>query len=443
MRINSRIKEEVVIRFAGDSGDGIQLTGMEFTNSTALAGHDLGTLPDFPAEIRAPAGTIPGVSGFQIHFGGKAIHTPGDACDVLVVMNAAALKSNLHYLKNGGILIANENGFDPKNLRSAGYAKEDDPLEDEHLSDFTIYKIPVTRLTRDALQDNQFSTKQKDRSKNMFILGLLYWLYDRNIQPTIRFIEKKFASKPEVSNANVAVLKAGFNYGETAEVFRTRYKVKQAQLPPGTYRGITGNLATAYGLISASVRSGLPLYYGSYPITPASDILHELSKHRHFGVTTFQAEDEISAISSVIGAAYGGSLAVTGTSGPGFSLKVEALGLAVSLELPMVICNIQRAGPSTGMPTKTEQADLLQVLYGRHGEAPLPVIAPMTPAGCFNAVFEACRLALEFMTPVVYLSDGFLANGAEPWRFPTSKDLPKIHPPFAGKNDKQNSAFQP
>lgn len=437
------IKNEVVIRFAGDSGDGIQLTGDQFTKSTALSGHDLGTLPDFPAEIRAPAGTIAGVSGFQINFGGNAIYTPGDECDVLVVMNAAAFKSNIKFLKKGGTIIVNEDGFESKNLKLAGY-DDQNPLEDETLQEqYNLFKVPITKLTREALKESGLKNKERDRSKNMFVLGLLYWMYNRELQPTIEFVEHKFANKPEIQDANISVLKAGYNYGETAEIFTNRFEVKEAQLDQGEYRSVTGNSAAALGLVSASVKSDLPLFYGSYPITPASDILHELSKHRNFDVTTFQAEDEMAAISSVIGAAYGGSIAVTGTSGPGFSLKGEALGLAVSLELPLIVCDIQRAGPSTGMPTKPEQADLMQALYGRHGEAPLPVVAPATPSDCFQMAFEAARIAIEFMTPVIFLGDGFLANGAEPWRFPAEEDLPEISNNFATEEDLQENKFQP
>ena len=442
MTETSHIKNEVVVRFAGDSGDGIQLTGSQFTDSTAFSGHDLGTYPDFPAEIRAPAGTVPGVSGFQINFGSNAIYTPGDHCDVLVVMNAAALKSNLNYLKSEGIIIANEDGFDGKNLQQAGYSKEDTPLADAE-NKYQVYRVPVTKLTREALKDTTLKTKERDRSKNMFVLGLVYWLFNRDLKPSIDFIISKFAKKPELKEANLNALKAGYNYGETAEIFTTRYHVKPADLEKGTYRSVTGNLATALGLISAAVKADLPLFYGSYPITPASDILHELSKHRNYNVRTFQAEDEIAAISAVIGASYGGSLAVTGTSGPGFSLKSEALGLAVNLELPLVVCNVQRAGPSTGMPTKMEQGDLMQAIYGRHGEAPLPVVAATRPADCFDMAFEACRIAIEFMTPVVFLGDGYLANGSEPWRFPSSRDLPVIRKPLATEADKLGEKFEP
>ena len=442
MTETSTIKHEVVVRFAGDSGDGIQLTGAQFTDSTALSGHDLGTYPDFPAEIRAPAGTVPGVSGFQINFGSNAIYTPGDSCDVLVVMNAAALKSNLKYLKAQGIVIANEDGFDSKNQQLAGYDKTDDPLSATG-EQYLLYRVPVTKLTREALKDTELKTKERDRSKNMFVLGLIYWLFDRDLQPTIDFLENKFAHKPELKTANLSALKAGYNYGDTTEIFRTRYQVKPANLPSGTYRSITGNLATSLGLIAAAKKADLTLFYGSYPITPASDILHELSKHRNHHVHTFQAEDEIGAISAVIGASYGGSLAVTCTSGPGFSLKSEALGLAVSLELPLVVCNVQRAGPSTGMPTKTEQADLLQALHGRHGEAPLPVVAPTQPSDCFDMAFEASRIAIEHMTPVIFLGDGYLANGSEPWRFPQAADLPTIEKPMASADDKTGDQFHP
>lgn len=442
MTETSTIKHEVVVRFAGDSGDGIQLTGAQFTDSTALSGHDLGTYPDFPAEIRAPAGTVPGVSGFQINFGSNAIYTPGDNCDVLVVMNAAALKSNLKYLKREGIVIANEDGFDGKNLQLAGYSKEDTPIADTE-EQYQVHRVPITKLTREALKDTELKTKERDRSKNMFVLGLIYWLFDRDIQPTIDFLENKFANKPALKEANLAALKAGYNYGDTAELFRTRYQVRPANLPAGTYRSVTGNLATSLGLISAATKAELSLFYGTYPITPASDILHELSKHRNHQVRTFQAEDEIGAISAVIGAAYGGSLAVTGTSGPGFSLKMETLGLAVALEVPLVVCNVQRAGPSTGMPTKTEQGDLMQALHGRHGEAPLPVVAPTQPSDCFDMAFEACRIAIEHMTPVIFLGDGYLANGSEPWRFPKKADLPTVQKPSATQADKNGDKFEP
>lgn len=430
MSAQNQLKEEVTIRFAGDSGDGMQLTGSLFTNTTALQGNDLRTLPEFPAEIRAPAGTVPGVSSFQLHFGSKEILTPGDVCDVLVVMNAAALKANLYLLRKGGIVIANTGGFDKRNLGLAKYDKDQNPLEDDTLSEYTLIEADITRLTREALSDSGLSYKEIDRSKNMFVLGLLYWMYERPLDSTIRHLEKKFSNKPEIAQANIKVLKAGYHFGETTEVFTSRYTVKEASIEPGTYRNITGNEATVLGLVSAAERSNLPLFFGSYPITPASDVLHGLSRLKQFGVTTFQAEDEIAAVSSAIGAAFGGNLGVTSSSGPGIALKGEAIGLAVMLELPLVVLNIQRAGPSTGMPTKTEQADLMQAYYGRNGESPVAIVAPRSPADSFDTVFEACRIALEHMLPVIYLSDGFLANGSEPWKFPQTKDLPEIDVDF-------------
>lgn len=439
MSAKNQIKDEVTIRFAGDSGDGMQLTGSLFTNTTALQGNDLRTLPEFPAEIRAPAGTVPGVSSFQLHFGSKEILTPGDVCDVLVVMNAAALKANLYLLRKGGIVIANTAGFDKRNLGLAKYDKDENPLENDTLSDYTLIEVDITKLTREALSESGLSHKEIDRSKNMFVLGLLYWMYERPLDSTIRHLEKKFSDKPDIAEANVKVLKAGYHYGETTEVFTSRYTVKEASIKPGTYRNITGNEATVLGLVSAARRSNLPMFFGSYPITPASDVLHGLSKLKHFGVTTFQAEDEIAAVSSALGAAFGGSLGVTSSSGPGIALKGETIGLAVMLELPLVVLNIQRAGPSTGMPTKTEQADLMQAFYGRNGESPVAIVAPRSPADCFDTVFEACRIALEHMIPVMYLSDGFLANGSEPWKFPQTEDLPEIkvdfEPPRNGEGD--------
>ncbi|MEX0770557.1 MAG: 2-oxoacid:acceptor oxidoreductase subunit alpha [Balneolaceae bacterium] len=424
------VREDVTIRFAGDSGDGMQLTGSLFTNTAALRGNDLRTLPEFPAEIRAPAGTVPGVSSFQLHFGSKEILTPGDVCDVLVVMNSAALKANLALLKRGGTIIANISGFDKRNLNLANYEDDENPLEDGSLSDYHVMEVDITKLTRESLSDSELSHKDIDRCKNMFVLGLLYWMYNRELDSTIGFLEKKFSKNPEIAEANIKVLKEGYHYGETTEVFTSRYTVKEASIPPGTYRNITGNDATVLGLVAASQRSGRPLFFGSYPITPASDVLHGLSKQKHFGVYTFQAEDEIAAVSSAIGAAFGGSLGVTSSSGPGIALKGEAIGLAVILELPLVVLNIQRAGPSTGMPTKTEQADLMQAMYGRNGESPVAVVAPRSPADCFETVFEACRISLEHMIPVMYLSDGFLANGSEPWKFPQTKDLKKIDVSF-------------
>ncbi len=416
--------DEVTIRFAGDSGDGMQLTGMQFTSTTAFVGNDLSTLPDYPAEIRAPAGTLFGVSGFQIHFGSTEINTPGDTCDVLVAMNPAALKVNLRSLRPGGVIIANSDGFGERNLQLAGYSGN--PLEDGSLEQYQLHTVNITKLTENALSDLGLSTKITDRSKNFFALGMMYWMFSRPLEPTIKWIREKFAKSPDLLEANTRVLKAGYAFGETTEAFAVRYEVKPASLPPGTYRSITGNEAVAWGLIAASVKSGLELFLGSYPITPASDILHELAKHKNFHVKTFQAEDEIAGITSAIGASYGGLLGVTTTSGPGMALKTEAMGLAVMLELPLVICDIQRGGPSTGLPTKTEQADLLQAVYGRNSEAPIPVIAASTPADCFFTVYEACRIAVKYMTPVIFLSDGYLANGAEPWLIPHASDLHPI-----------------
>ncbi|MEP7127445.1 MAG: 2-oxoacid:acceptor oxidoreductase subunit alpha [Chitinophagales bacterium] len=426
---NFEVLDEVVIKFAGDSGDGMQLTGGQFTNTAALFGNDLGTFPDFPAEIRAPIGTVAGVSGYQLNFGSKEIFTPGDKCDVLVVMNSAALKVNLFNLKKGGIIIANTAGFDLKNLKLAGYEKN--PIEDNTLEGYNLIKVDVTRMTREATTDIQLGVKEKDRCKNMFVLGFLYWMFDRPMENTINFLTKKFSKLDDVREANIRVLKAGYNYGDTTETFTTRFHVEKAKMEPGTYRNIMGNQALTLGLVAASQKSGLPLFLGAYPITPASDILHELAKYKNFGIRTFQAEDEIAAICSAIGASFGGSLGVTTTSGPGMALKIEAMGLAVMLEIPLLICNIQRGGPSTGLPTKTEQADLMQALYGRNGECPMPVIAANSPADCFFAVFEAARIAIQHMTPVILLSDGYIANGAEPWRFPSSDDLQEIKMSFA------------
>ncbi len=424
------VLQDVVIKFAGDSGDGMQLTGTQFTNNTALLGIDLSTFPDFPAEIRAPQGTIPGVSGFQLRFSSDRVYTPGDASDVLVAMNAAALKTNLPNLKKGGKIIVNTDGFDSKNLRLANYADGENPLENGSLDNYEVIKMDITKMTREALKEFTMGMKEKDRAKNMFVLGFLYWMYGRDMENTINFLKEKFGKKPEILDSNLKVLMAGYNYGDTTETFSTTYRVEKAKMQSGEYRSIMGNQALAYGLIAASQKSELPLFLGSYPITPASDILHELSRHKNFGVRTFQAEDEIAAISSAIGAAYGGSLAVTTTSGPGMALKAEAMGLAVMLEIPLLIVDVQRGGPSTGLPTKTEQSDLLQAYYGRNGECPMPVIASSTPADCFDAVYEAVRISINHMTPVIFLSDGYIANGAEPWRFPKSEDLPPIHVKF-------------
>lgn len=443
MSVSTQVVEDVVIKFAGDSGDGMQLTGSQFTNSTALLGIDLSTFPDFPAEIRAPQGTVPGVSGFQLHFSSNRIYTPGDACDVLVAMNAAALKVNLKSLKPGGIIIANTDGFDSKNLRLANYPDGVNPIEDGSLTNYELHKIDVTKLTREALKDIQLGTKEKDRAKNMFVLGFLYWLYNRDMEVTISFLKEKFGKKQEILDSNIKALQAGYNYGDTVEAFTSRYKVEKAKLPAGKYRSITGNTALAYGLIAASDRSGLPMFLGTYPITPASDILHELSRYKNFGIRTFQAEDEIAGITSAIGASYGGSLGVTTTSGPGMALKTEAMGLAVMLEIPLLIVNIQRGGPSTGLPTKTEQSDLLQAYYGRNGECPMPVISASTPSDCFDAAYEAVRIAVQHMTPVILLSDGYIANGAEPWRFPQSADLQAIEVKFKTTLEEGEEKFMP
>lgn len=445
--MKEEVLSDVVIKFAGDSGDGMQLTGSQFTNNTAMLGIDLATFPDFPAEIRAPIGTLPGVSGYQLRFSSDRVFTPGDACDVLVAMNAAALKTNLQGLKPGGRIIANEDGFDAKNLRLANYPEGVNPLEDESLGNYEVIRMDVTKMTREALKDITMGVKEKDRAKNMFVLGFLYWMYNRDMESTIGFIKEKFGKKPEIFESNVKALQAGYNFGDTTETFTTRYKVEKAKMEPGTYRSIMGNQALAYGLIAASQKSGLPLFLGSYPITPASDILHELSRHKSFGIKTFQAEDEIAAITSAIGASYGGSLGVTTSSGPGIALKGEAMGLAVMLEIPLVVINIQRGGPSTGLPTKTEQSDLMQAYYGRNGECPMPIVSASTPSDCFSAVYEAVRISVQHMTPVMFLSDGYIANGAEPWKFPVSADLPEIKTQFASQNFTGNmdseGKFQP
>ena len=447
MSIKEQVLKEVVIKFAGDSGDGMQLTGSQFTNNTALLGIDLATFPDFPAEIRAPIGTLPGVSGYQLRFSSDRIFTPGDVCDVLVAMNAAALKVNLKGLKSGGVIIANIEGFDAKNLRLANYPEGSNPLEDNSLEGYELIKMDVTKMTREALKDFTMGMKEKDRAKNMFVLGFLYWMYNREMDNTIQFIKDKFGKKPEIFESNVKALQAGYNYGDTTETFTTRYTVEKAKMEPGVYRSIMGNQALAYGLIAASQKSGLQLFLGSYPITPASDILHDLSKYKNFGIKTFQAEDEIAAITSSIGASYGGSLGVTTTSGPGMALKAEAMGLAVMLEIPLLIINVQRGGPSTGLPTKTEQSDLLQAYYGRNGECPMPVISASTPSDCFAAVYEAVRISVQHMTPVIFLSDGYIANGAEPWKFPTAAELKEIKVSFASEKNENyfdvNGKFQP
>jgi len=421
--------EDVTIRFAGDSGDGMQLAGTQFTTATAMVGNDLSTFPDYPAEIRAPAGTTYGVSGFQIRFGATDILTPGDLCDVLVAMNPAALKVNLKLLRPGGIIIANVDGFTEKNLRLAGYTSN--PLEDGSLRQYEVYPINITKLTEATLEDLKLSPKVVDRTKNFFALGLMFWMFSRPMEPTIEWITKRFAKEPALVEANLRVLRAGYHYGDSTEIFTSRYRVKPAPLPPGKYRNISGNEAVALGLIAAAHRAHLQLFLGSYPITPASDILHELSRYRAYDVKTFQAEDEIAGITSAIGASFAGALAATTTSGPGLSLKLEALGLAVMTELPLIVIDVQRGGPSTGLPTKTEQGDLLQAMYGRHGEAPLPVLAARSPADCFDTVFEGARIALKYMTPVIVLTDGYLGNGSEPWRIPNPNDLPDLTPSFS------------
>ncbi|MEU1008235.1 2-oxoacid:acceptor oxidoreductase subunit alpha [Streptomyces sp. NPDC005890] len=423
--------DRVIIRFAGDSGDGMQLTGDRFTSETASFGNDLSTLPNFPAEIRAPAGTLPGVSSFQLHFADHDILTPGDAPNVLVAMNPAALKANIGDLPRGAEIIVNTDEFTKRALQKVGYAS--DPLQDGSLDGYSLHPVPLTTLTVEALKEFDLSRKEAERSKNMFALGLLSWMYHRPTEGTEKFLKSKFAKKPEIAEANIAAFRAGWNFGETTEDFAVSYEVAPAAkaFPVGTYRNISGNLALAYGLITASRQADLPLFLGSYPITPASDILHELSRHKNFGVRTFQAEDEIAGIGAALGAAFGGSLAVTTTSGPGVALKSETIGLAVSLELPLLVVDIQRGGPSTGLPTKTEQADLLQAMYGRNGEAPVPVVAPKTPADCFDAALEAARIALTYRTPVMLLSDGYLANGSEPWRIPDLDELPDLRVQFA------------
>jgi 2-oxoglutarate ferredoxin oxidoreductase subunit alpha len=422
-------RDRVVIRFAGDSGDGMQLTGDRFTSETAAFGNDLSTLPNFPAEIRAPAGTLPGVSSFQLHFANYDILTPGDRPDVLVAMNPAALKANVGDLPKGGVLIVNTDEFTKRNLTKVGYAAN--PLEDESLSEFQVHPVAMATLTKGALEETGLSKKDAERAKNMFALGLLSWMYHRPHEGTERFLREKFARRPDLAEANILAFKAGHAYGETTEAFAVTYEVKPAPLPTGTYRQITGNTALSYGLVAAGQVTGLPVFLGSYPITPASDILHELSKHKGFGVTTFQAEDEISGVGAALGASFGGALGVTTTSGPGLSLKSETVGLAVALELPMIVVDVQRGGPSTGLPTKTEQADLLHAMFGRNGESPVPVIAPQSPGDCFDAALEAARIAVTYRTPVLLLSDGSLANGSEPWRVPAIGTLAPIDPNFA------------
>ncbi|MDG4950206.1 2-oxoacid:acceptor oxidoreductase subunit alpha [Weeksellaceae bacterium KMM 9724] len=421
--MNTELKQ-VVILFAGDSGDGMQLTGSQFTTTSALVGNDVSTFPDFPAEIRAPAGTTAGVSGFQLQFGSVNITSAGDECDVMIAMNAAAFKKNKAKLKKNGILIANTSGFDRKNLKLAKY-EDENPL-DAAKEIFDVHEIDILAHTKEALKDSSLSTKDKDRAKNMFALGFVYWLFTRPLDFTIAYLEEKFRSKPDILDANIKVLKAGYHYGEITDTFTERYVVKPAPLPPGNYRNITGNHALALGAIAASQKANLNLFYGGYPITPASDILHFLASYKYMGVKTFQAEDEIAAMAAVIGASYAGDLAITASSGPGIALKAEGMGLALMLEVPAVIVNVQRGGPSTGLPTKTEQADLMQAMYGRNGEAPIPVVAPKSPNDCFQITFNACKIAVEHMTPVIVLSDGYLANGSEPWRYPNTADLPEI-----------------
>lgn len=420
--------QEVTIRFAGDSGDGMQITGMQFTNTSAVFGNDISTLPDFPAEIRAPAGSLPGVSGFQLNFSSRDIRTPGDEPNVLVAMNPAALRVNLADLEQGGILIVNSDAFIANNLKKAGYTSN--PIEDGSLSGYRLFSLPITSLNANALTETTLAKKEIDRCKNFFALGVLYWLYDRPMKVTLDWIESRFKKNPELVKANTLSLKAGYYYGETTELFTTHYRVDKAKLAPGKYRNITGNEATAIGFVTASQLAGRPLFYASYPITPASDILHELSKHQNFGVKSFQAEDEIAAIGAAIGASFSGYLGLTGTSGPGLCLKSEGLNLAVMTELPVVVIDVQRGGPSTGLPTKTEQADLLQAMFGRNSESPVAIVAPATPGDCFTMAIEAWRLAIKYMTPVLYLSDGYLANGSEPWRIPKIEDLPKIEVHF-------------
>ncbi|SEC34641.1 2-oxoglutarate ferredoxin oxidoreductase subunit alpha [Nocardioides exalbidus] len=421
--------DRVIIRFAGDSGDGMQLTGDRFTQETAAFGNDLVTLPNFPAEIRAPQGTLPGVSSFQVHFADHDILTAGDAPDVLVAMNPAALRANLGDLHKGATIIVDTHDFTARNLSKAGY--QDNPLDGDTLDAYAVHPVDLTGMTIEAVKDFGLSRKDASRAKNMFALGLLSWMYGRPTDPTTTFLGKRFAKVPDIRDANLAAFTAGWNFGETTETFAVQYEIKPAVMPPGTYRNITGNLALAYGLVAGSVQSGLPVFLGTYPITPASDILHELSKHKSFGVTTFQAEDEIAGVGAAIGASYAGHLGVTSTSGPGVALKSEAIGLAVMTELPLVVVDVQRGGPSTGLPTKTEQADLLQAMFGRNGEAPVPIVAPQSPGDCFAAAVEATRIAVTYRTPVLLLSDGYLANGSEPWRVPTVDELPVIDPDFA------------
>jgi 2-oxoglutarate ferredoxin oxidoreductase subunit alpha len=437
--------DQVIVRFAGDSGDGMQLTGDRFTTSSAHFGNDMATFPDFPAEIRAPAGTLNGVSAFQVHISDHDILTPGDAPNVLVAMNPAALKANLELMAKGTILLVNSDAFEERNLTKAGYAEN--PLSDGSLGAYTVYEVPMTSITQEVCKEAGVKPRDAERSKNFFALGLVSWLYTRPIDPTLEWITERFGSKPQVAEANRRAFRAGFDFGETAELFESNYEVRPATFEPGEYVQVTGNSALAWGLIAASCLAGLPLFLGSYPITPASDILHELSRRKEFGIRTFQAEDEIAGIGAALGAAFGGSLGVTTTSGPGLDLKSETIGLAINLELPLIIVDVQRGGPSTGLPTKTEQADLLHAMYGRHGEAPLPIIAPQNPSDCFAVAIEATRLAVKYRTPVIVLSDGYLANGAEPWRLPDVDALEPIDPDFASEpnhvDDDGTAAFWP
>jgi 2-oxoglutarate ferredoxin oxidoreductase subunit alpha len=433
--------DRVVIRFAGDSGDGMQLTGDRFTSETAQLGNDISTLPNFPAEIRAPAGTLPGVSSFQVHFADTDILTPGDAPNVLVAMNPAALKANLPDLPRGADIIVNTDEFTKRNLSKVGYT--DNPLTDGTLSGYTVHEVALTSMTVKALAGFDISKKEAERAKNMFALGLVSWLYSRPYESTLEFLKKKFASRPELAAANIAAFKAGWNFGETTEDFSVRYEVAPAALPRGRYRNVTGNTALALGIVAAGVRSGLPVFLGAYPITPASDILHELSRHKRFGVVTMQAEDEIAAVGAALGASYGGALGVTTSSGPGVALKSETISLAVALELPLVVIDVQRAGPSTGMPTKTEQADLNLALFGRHGEAPVAVVAARSPSDCFDTALEAARIALTYRTPVVLLTDGYLANGSEPWLLPEIDQLPDLRVEFATRPNSEDGRFLP
>ncbi|MDP4844101.1 MAG: 2-oxoacid:acceptor oxidoreductase subunit alpha [Salibacteraceae bacterium] len=436
-------KKDVTILFAGDSGDGMQLTGSLFTDTTANYGNDISTFPNFPAEIRAPQGTVAGVSGFKLHFASVDIFTPGDDVDVFIAMNAAAFKANISQLKIGGTIIANTSGFDKKNLRLAKYDDDANPLFDKSLDKFRVIEMDVSKMTREALADSGLGTKEVERCKNMYVLGFLYWMYNRSVENTERFISEKFAKKVDIRDANIKSLRAGYYFGETNETFTSRYEVESAHLQKGEYRSIMGNQAAALGVIVAAQKAKLDLFYGSYPITPASDILHELARHKNYGVKTFQAEDEIAAVCAAIGASYGGSLGVTASSGPGIALKGEAIGLAIMLEIPLLIINVQRGGPSTGLPTKTEQSDLFQAVYGRNGEAPLVVIAPKSPSDCFEAIIEAVRITVEHMVPVMFLSDGYIANGSEPWLFPKAAEIKEITPRWADPDKERTGAYLP